>query len=728
MADAGHDRSQWAMLAQGRHADPFALLGPHRTADGWVIRVNLPGVVAVTIFRADGSRWGEAERIVDGLFLIRGDDDPGRYLVAAQWPWGVERQADAYAFGALLDEDTLQAFHHGRLDRPADVMGAHPMRIDGIDGVRFAVWAPNAGRVSIVGDFNRWDGRRHPMRLRHTAGVWEIFIPAVTAGAHYKYEIVDKQGHPLPLKADPYARQMELPPASASIVPAELKVSWHDAAWMEGRIHTQRIEAPLSIYEVHAPSWRHDADHRPLNWDELARQLIPYVLDMGFTHIELLPISEHPFGGSWGYQPLGIYAPTARLGRPEAFARFVDSCHVAGIGVIVDWVSAHFPNDPHGLQRFDGTALYEHADPREGFHRDWHTLIFNFGRNEIVQYLVGNALEWLQRFHLDGLRVDAVASMLYRDYSRAEGEWIPNHYGGRENLEAVDFLRELNRQVAAHCPGALVIAEESTAWPGVTAPVEHGGLGFHYKWNMGWMHDSLGYMRRDPIYRSHHHHDLTFGMTYAFAERFILALSHDEVVHGKGSLLQRMPGDHWQRFANLRAYFGLMWTHPGKKLLFMGGEWGCWNEWNHDASLDWAQLNNPLHEGVRRLVADLNRILVHEPALHQADHRAEGFEWVMVDDAAQSVYAFLRYGNDRSQPIMAICNFTPQPRHDFRLGVPVGGAWRELCNTDSSFYGGSNVGNGGMVFATPDPRHGHRQSLSLQLPPLATLVLRAEGE
>jgi 1,4-alpha-glucan branching enzyme len=728
MADVGHDRSQWVVLAQGRHADPFALLGPHRTADGWVIRVNLPGVVAVTILRADGSCWGEAKRIVDGLFLVRGDDDPGRYLVAAQWPWGVERHADAYAFGALLDEGTLQAFHHGRLDRPADVMGAHPARIDGIDGVRFAVWAPNAGHVSVVGDFNRWDGRRHPMRLRHTAGVWEIFIPAVTAGAHYKYEIVDKQGHPLPLKADPYARQMELPPASASIVPAEFKVSWHDAAWMEGRIHTQRIEAPLSIYEVHAPSWRHDADHRPLNWDELARHLIPYVLDMGFTHIELLPISEHPFGGSWGYQPLGIYAPTARLGRPEAFARFVDSCHVAGIGVIVDWVSAHFPNDPHGLERFDGTALYEHADPREGFHRDWHTLIFNFGRNEVAQYLIGNALEWLQRFHLDGLRVDAVASMLYRDYSRAEGEWVPNHYGGRENLEAVDFLRELNRQVAAHCPGALVIAEESTAWPGVTAPVEHGGLGFHYKWNMGWMHDSLGYMRRDPIHRSHHHHDLTFGMTYAFAERFILALSHDEVVHGKGSLLQRMPGDHWQRFANLRAYFGLMWTHPGKKLLFMGGEWGCWNEWNHDASLDWAQLNNPLHEGVRRLVADLNRILVHEPALHQADHRAEGFEWVMVDDAAQSVYAFLRYGNDRSQPIMAICNFTPQPRHDFRLGVPVGGAWRELCNTDSSFYGGSNVGNGGMVFATPDPRHGHRQSLSLQLPPLATLVLRAEGE
>jgi 1,4-alpha-glucan branching enzyme len=727
-ADMGHERAELALLAQGQHADPFSLLGPHRDGKGWIVRVNLPGATSVAIQRADGSLWANAERLADGLFAARGQDDPGLYTVAAQWPWGQERQADAYAFGALLDETDLRAFHDGNLPSAADVMGAHAVRVGHTEGVRFVVWAPNARRVSVVGDFNRWDGRRHPMRLRHTAGAWEIFVPGVRAGARYKYEITDSHGRLLPLKADPYARQMELPPASASVVPTDLQITWHDAAWLEGRALTQRRDAPLSIYEVHAPSWRHHPDGRPLNWDELAQQLIPYVLDMGFTHIELLPISEHPFGGSWGYQPLGIYAPTARLGTPEAFARFVDSCHVAGIGVIVDWVSAHFPNDAHGLERFDGTSLYEHADPREGFHQDWHTLIFNFGRREVAQYLIGSALEWLRRFHLDGLRVDAVASMLYRDYSRSDGEWIPNHYGGRENLEAVAFLRELNDKVATHCPGALMIAEESTAWPGVTAQVGGGGLGFNYKWNMGWMHDSLGYIRRDPLFRSHHHHALTFGMTYAYAERFILALSHDEVVHGKGSLLQRMPGDRWQRFANLRAYFGFMWAHPGKKLLFMGGEWGCWNEWDHDASLPWNQLDDAHHDGVRRLVADLNRNLVHEPALHQEDDRERGFSWVIADDASQSIYAFLRFGEDRSQPVLVVCNFTPEPRHDFSVGVPVGGLWRELCNTDSSHYGGSNIGNGGMVAASSEPQHGHAHSLRLQIPPLATLILRAEGE
>jgi 1,4-alpha-glucan branching enzyme len=726
--DHSHERAQLMLLAQGRHADPFALLGPHRDGRGWTVRVNLPGALQVTIRRADGSLWGEAERLLDGIFTAHAEDDPGLYQVVAQWPWGSERQADAFAFGPLLDENELQAFHQGTLPNPADIMGAHAMRVGDTDGVRFAVWAPNARRVSVVGDFNHWDGRRHPMRLRHTAGVWEIFVPGVRAGARYKYEITNERDHLLPLKADPYARQMELPPASASVVPTELQVNWHDSAWMAGRAHTQCRDAPLSIYEVHAPSWRHHPDGQPLNWDELAAQLIPYVLDMGFTHIELLPISEHPFGGSWGYQPLGIYAPTARLGKPEAFARFVDSCHVAGIGVIVDWVSAHFPNDAHGLERFDGTALYEHADPREGFHQDWHTLIFNFGRREVTQYLIGNALEWLRRFHLDGLRVDAVASMLYRDYSRGDGEWIPNRYGGRENLEAVAFLRLLNERIAEHCPGVLMMAEESTAWPGVTAPVDHGGLGFSYKWNMGWMHDSLGYMRRDPLFRSHHHHDLTFGMTYAFAERFILALSHDEVVHGKGSLLQRMPGDRWQRFANLRAYFGFMWAHPGKKLLFMGGEWGCWNEWDHDESLPWSQLDDPHHEGVRRLIADLNRSLVHEPALHQEDDHPGGFNWIIADDVQQSIYAFLRFGKDRTQPILVVCNFTPQPRQGFHVGVPTGGVWRELCNTDSSYYGGSNVGNGGMVTALSEPHHGHAHSLCLQIPPLATLILRAEGE
>ncbi|HEX7815460.1 1,4-alpha-glucan branching protein GlgB [Dyella sp.] len=726
--DIGLDRAELTLLAQGRHVDPFALLGSHHEGDGWVVRINAPGANRIAVYHANGSLWGHAERVWDGLFVAHGDGDPGRYQLSIQWPWGVERQADAYAFGPLLDEADLRAFHEGHLVHPADIFGAHSVKVGDTIGVRFAVWAPNACRVSVVGDFNRWDGRRHPMRLRHTAGVWEIFIPGVQPGARYKFELLDPQGRLLPLKADPYARQMEHPPASASIVPAPFKIQWHDAGWMEGRRETQRRDAPISIYEVHVPSWRHGADGRPLQWDELAAQLIPYVLDMGFTHIELLPVSEHPFGGSWGYQPLGIYAPTARLGRPEAFARFVDSCHTAGIGVIVDWVSAHFPNDAHGLERFDGTALYEHADPREGFHHDWHTLIFNFGRREVRQYLIGSALEWLRRFHLDGLRVDAVASMLYRDYSRKEGEWIPNHYGGRENLEAVAFLRELNQKVAEHCPGVLVIAEESTAWPGVTANVSEGGLGFQYKWNMGWMHDSLGYMQRDPLYRSHHHHDLTFGVTYAFAERFILPLSHDEVVHGKGSLLQRMPGDEWQRFANLRAYFGFMWTHPGKKLLFMGGEWGCESEWDHDASLDWNALNRPYHEGVRRLVADLNRVLVHEPALHQEDAHPRGFHWLIADDAQQSIYAYMRFGRDDVPPVLVICNFTPVPREDFRIGVPVGGAWREICNTDSDYYAGSNVGNGGMVVATADPSHGYAHSLSVRVPPLATLILRAEGE
>src|ERR1700744_6023066 len=726
--DNGHDRAQLMLLAQGRHADPLALLGPHRDGRGWTVRVNLPGALQVTIRRADGSLWGEAERLLDGIFTAHAEGDPGLYQVVAQWPWGNERHADAFAFGPLLDESELQAFHQGALPNPADIMGAHAMRVGDTDGVRFAVWAPNARRVSVVGDFNHWDGHRHPMRLRHTAGVWEIFVPGVRPGARYKYEITNERDHLLPLKADPYARQMELPPASASVVPTELQVTWHEPAWRAARVHTQRRDAPLSIYEVHAPSWRHHPDGQPLNWDELAAQLIPYVLDMGFTHIELLPISEHPFGGSWGYQPLGIYAPTARLGKPEAFARFVDSCHVAGIGVIVDWVSAHFPNDAHGLERFDGTALYEHADPREGFHQDWHTLIFNFGRREVAQYLIGNALEWLRRFHLDGLRVDAVACMLYRDYSRGDGEWIPNRYGGRENLEAVAFLRLLNERIAEHCPGVLMMAEEATAWPGVTAPVHPGGPGFSYKWNMGWMHDSLGYMRRDPLFGSHHHHDLTFGMTYVFAERFILALSHDEVVHGKGSLLQRMPGDRWQRFANLRAYFGFMWAHPGKKLLFMGGEWGCWNEWDHDESLPWNQLDDPHHDGVRRLIADLNRTLVHEPALHQEDDHPRGFSWIIADDAQQSVYAFLRFGQDRTQPILVVSNFTPQPRQGFHVGVPTGGLWRELSNPDSSHYGGSNLGNGGMVTALSEPHHGHAHSLCLQLPPLATLILRAEGE
>ncbi|MEE7548171.1 1,4-alpha-glucan branching protein GlgB, partial [Xanthomonas sp. Kuri4-1] len=514
-------------------------------------------------------------------------------------------------------------------------------------------------------------------------------------------------------------------PATASLVPAREEFAWSDQAWM-----AQRADAgprPMSIYELHAASWRHDEAGRPLDWDALAAQLVPYVQELGFTHIELLPITEHPFGGSWGYQPLGMYAPTARHGSPEGFARFVDACHAAGIGVILDWVSAHFPDDEHGLRQFDGTALYEHADPREGFHRDWNTLIYNYGRHEVSAYLVGSALEWIERFHIDGLRVDAVASMLYRDYSRGEGEWVPNEHGGRENLQAVAFLRRLNGEIAQRFPGVMVIAEESTAWPGVTAPVEQGGLGFTHKWNMGWMHDTLSYMARDPVHRAHHHSEMTFGLVYAFSERFVLPLSHDEVVHGKGALLAKMPGDEWRRFANLRAYLAFMWAHPGNKLLFMGGEFGQAREWNHDRTLDWDALGHAPHRGLSQLVGDLNRVLREQPALYRGDYRPDGFDWSVGDDAYNSVFAFVRHDpQGQAAPVLAVSNFTPMPRHGYRVGVPRGGRWREILNTDSGYYGGSGLGNGGGVATEAVGMHGHAQSLLLTLPPLATIYLQAE--
>jgi 1,4-alpha-glucan branching enzyme len=722
-ASAGSDARA---LREGRHPDPFGWLGPHAHGGRWEYRLAAPGAGAAALVSVQDVVLAEAEAVDEGIFVATLD----RKLEAYRWridgPGGTERLADPYMFGTLLDERELDAFREGALDEPAAVLGAHAMAVDGIDGVRFAVWAPQAQRVSVVGDFNRWNGRRHPMRRRHPAGVWEIFIPGVAAGARYKFELLDADGKLLPLKADPFARQAELPPASASIVAQPLTFNWHDASWLVHRAATRMDAAPLSIYEVHAPSWQWSEAGQPLDWDGLAARLIPYVQTQGFTHIELLPVSEHPFGGSWGYQPLGLYAPTARMGTPEAFARFVDSCHVAGVGVIVDWVSAHFPDDPHGLQRFDGSALYEHADPREGVHKDWDTLIYNHGRREVINYLIGSALEWVRRFHVDGLRVDAVASMLYRDYSRAHGEWIPNALGGRENLEAVAFLRELNDRICAQSPGVMVIAEESTAWPGITRATGEGGLGFTHKWNMGWMHDTLQYMQRDPIHRRHHHGALTFGISYAWTERYVLPLSHDEVVHGKGSLLSRMPGDRWQQFANLRACFGFMWAHPGKKLLFMGGEFAQWREWDHDRPLDWHVLDDPAHRGMQRLVADLNRTLLEQPALHGQDRQPEGFSWVVADDAERSVYAFLRHAPGAA-PVLAVCNFTPVPRHDYRVGVPVAGAWRELCNTDSAYYGGSNLGNGGHLATQPVASHGHAQSLSLLLPPLATLLLCPEA-
>ena len=712
-------------IAEARHGDPFKVLGPHEAPDGPIVRTFLPGASAVEVVRrSDGAVLGRLAQVTgEGLFE-GGVSDRASYLLRISWPGSVQETEDPYSFGPLLGELDLHLFSEGRHYRLADALGANAVIRDGVAGVGFAVWAPNAQRVAVVGDFNGWDSRRHPMRLRYPAGVWELFVPRVSPGARYKFDVIGAGAIPLPQKADPLAQQSEAPPRTASIVRAPEAWTWQDHAWMAERGRRQAADQPISIYEVHLPSWMH-AEGLP-GWAAAAERLIPYLHDMGFTHLELLPITEHPFGGSWGYQPLGLFSPSGRFGSPLELASFVDRLHRAGIGLILDWVPAHFPTDPHGLARFDGTALYEHLDPREGFHRDWNTYIYNFGRREVQGFLIASALHWLERFHVDALRVDAVASMLYRDYSRNAGEWVPNAFGGREHLEAVDFLRHLNSVVAERCAGAVVIAEESTAWPGVTAPVADAGLGFGYKWNMGWMHDTLRYMARDPVHRAYHHDDITFGLLYAFSERFMLPLSHDEVVHGKGSLIGRMPGDRWQKFANLRAYLGFMWTHPGKKLLFMGGEIAQEREWNHDRELDWFLLADPAHAGIQRLVRDLNHLYRGEPALHQRDCEAAGFRWLIGDDRANSVFAFLRQGAGGTEPVLVVCNMTPTPRRGYRIGVPRAGRWQEILNTDSRFYGGTDLGNGGGASAAAIAAHGESQSLDLVLPPLSTIVLRAE--
>jgi 1,4-alpha-glucan branching enzyme len=722
------DRRETQALAHALHGDPFRLLGPHDTSAGRIIRAMLPNARYAEVLRQhDRTVIGRLDHVQDGLFQgLVSDSSP--YLLRIIWPEGGQETEDPYSFAPLLGDIDLHLFNEGRHFQLAQAFGANVMPVDGISGTRFAVWAPNAARVAVVGDFNAWDARRHGMRLRHSAGVWELFIPRLAAGARYKFDIVGAGGIRLPQKADPVAQQTEPPPATASVVTSPEPLHWHDEDWIATRTMRHALHAPLTIYEVHLGSWMKAARDAgaPTLWDLAIDRLVPYLVDMGFTHVELLPIAEHPFGGSWGYQPLALFAPTARYGDPAGFARFVDALHAAKIGIILDWVPAHFPTDPHGLVRFDGTALYEHQDPREGLHQDWNTLIYNFGRREVQGFLIASALHWLERFHVDGLRVDAVASMLYRDYSRKAGEWVPNIYGGRENLEAVSFLRHLNAVVKERCPGAIMIAEESTAWPGVTQPPGEQGLGFSYKWNMGWMHDTLQYMERDPIFRSYHHDELTFGLVYAFSEKFILPLSHDEVVYGKRSLIGKMPGDHWQKFANLRAYFGFMWGHPGKKLLFMGSEIAQWAEWNHDAEIDWATLGDGAHAGVQRLVRDLNRAYHGEPSLHERDAEGGGFRWVIGDDSSNSVFAFLRFGAEGSRPILVACNLTPTPRHDCRIGVPRAGRWREIVNTDSAFYGGSNVGNEGAVQAVGYAAHGEAQSLVLTLPPLATVMLRPE--
>ncbi|WP_110715901.1 1,4-alpha-glucan branching protein GlgB [Salinicola acroporae] len=712
-------------LAHATHANPFAVLGPHVTAGGELeVSAYLPGALSVSLVERDSDRLlGECTLgAIEGFFVGK-MAKPCAYRLHIRWPDGEQTVADPYAFPLLLGDTDLYLIGEGSHRRLGECLGARAMTVEGIEGVRFAVWAPNAQRVAVVGDFNGWDSRRHGMRCRYPSGVWEIFIPGIGAGERYKYALIDINGERL-LKADPVALSTEPPPLTASVVADASPFAWHDQTWMAERPGRHAPSAPISIYEVHAGSWRkHGGDEgRIYGWRDLTESLIPYVLEMGFTHVELMPIMEYPFGGSWGYQPLSLFAPSGRFGSPQEFAAFIDACHMAGIGVILDWVPGHFPSDPHGLARFDGTALYEYAHPFEGYHQDWNTYIYNLGRREVHGFMLASALHWLRDFHIDGLRVDAVASMIYRNYSRREGEWIPNHLGGQENLEAVAFLQHLNQVVQDEVPGAIVIAEESTAWPGVTAPVEQHGLGFSYKWNMGWMHDSLSYMSHDPLYRRYHHDQLTFGLIYAFNERFMLPISHDEVVHGKGSLLDKMPGDDWQRFANLRAYLSFMWLHPGKKLLFMGCEFAQGREWSHDRELDWWLLQEAPNAGIRHLVGDLNALYRSHPALHALDCEADGFQWVIGDDSHNSVFAWWR--RDRhGREALAVANMTPQRLGGYRIGVPSAGSWQERFNSDAACYGGSNEGNGGGLQTEAVAAHGERQSLVLTLPPLGVILL-----
>jgi 1,4-alpha-glucan branching enzyme len=701
-------------LLRGEHRDPFAVLGLHSSAGSWWLRALLPGADRVVAVDAAGAMLGElARRHADGFFEAPLAIDGARaYRLKLRWHDGSEGcYADAYAFGPLLDEAALDALREGRHGRPFDLLGAHPQSIDGVAGVRFAVWAPNARRVSVVGSFNNWDGRRHPMRLRHRAGVYELFVPHAAPGDLYKFEILAANGA-LYLKSDPFAFAAELRPHTASAVAGLPPLR----ALPADRHAANRREAPISIYEVHVGSWRY-GEQEP-NWRTLADTLPAYAAALGFTHVELMPIAEFPFDGSWGYQPTGLFAPSSRFGSAADFAHFVAACQSRGIGVLLDWVPAHFPADAHGLAQFDGTALYEYPDPKEGFHRDWNTLIYNFSRTEVRSFLKGSARYWLERFGLDGLRVDAVASMLYRDYSRNAGEWLPNAYGGRENLEAISLFKELNEDLGSACPGTMTVAEESTAYPQVSAPTYAGGLGFHYKWNMGWMNDTLGYIAEDPIHRRWHHDKLSFGLVYAFSENYVLPISHDEVVHGKGSMLGKMPGDDWQRFANLRAYYGFMWGHPGKKLLFMGQEFAQRDEWNHDRALPWQLLDDARHRGVQQLVCDLNRLYRDLPALHRLDYSPAGFDWLVGDDRDNSVLAWARFDGQDGAAIV-VCNFTPVPRHAYR--IPMGRLratrWREALNTDSMHYGGSNLGNGAQ------PIEAHGGAIELTLPPLAALFL-----
>jgi 1,4-alpha-glucan branching enzyme len=723
MAETTLDRGAAEAIAGGWHGDPFRVLGPHKVAKGWEIRAFVPGADRLWVLSGKTVIEAAAYPGLPGLFIHQAARKAD-YRLRAQGHGTIWEFEDPYRFGPVLGELDEHLLGEGSHRRLWQVLGAHVMAHEGVDGVHFAVWAPNAERVSVVGDFNVWDGRRNPMRRRGPTGVWEIFMPGLSEGTAYKYEIKGPGGAVLPLKADPVGFGSEHPPANASVV-RTIRGDWQDDGWMKSRPAKHTTDAPISVYEVHLGSWKRAPGNRMLSYLELAEQLVDYAADMGFTHIECLPVSEYPFDGSWGYQPVGMFAPTIRHGTPDEFRALVDAAHRKGLGVILDWVPGHFPTDAHGLGWFDGTALYEHADPREGFHQDWNTLIYNYGRVEVKNYLVSNALYWLEEYHIDGLRVDAVASMLYRDYSRKHGEWIPNKDGGRENYEAIDVLRSTNITAYGECPGIMTIAEESTAFPGVSRPANWGGLGFGFKWNMGWMNDTLSYMQKDPIYRKYHHHQMTFGLVYAWSENYILPISHDEVVHGKGSMLSKMPGNGWEKFANLRAYYGFMWAHPGKKLLFMGQEFAQGAEWNHSQSLDWHQLDVAEHKGMQRLVRDLNGVYRETRALHVNDSRPEGFAWIESNDAEAGVFSWVRRGNDGDRQVVAVVNMTPLERN-YRLGLPAAGKWHEILNTDAEAYGGGNRGNLGGVTTEKTPWHGQTQSALVTLPPLSAVYLQQE--
>jgi 1,4-alpha-glucan branching enzyme len=721
--------SEIADVVSGRHADPFSILGLHEAGDKWIARAFIPNAESVSAEDRDARPIGELTRRHEAGFFEGIVDISARcpILYSARNAGGEWHVLDPYSYGPVLGPMDDYYIGEGSHLRLFDKLGAHAIQFEGVDGVHFAVWAPNAQRVSVVGPFNDWDGRRHAMRFRADSGIWELFVPGLGVGALYKYEIVGKDGTLLPLKADPYAQQSELRPRTASVVANPAAMPWTDAAYLERRATRDWRREPMSTYEVHLGSWRRRPDGSFLSYDQLAEQLVPYAADMGFTHLELMPISEHPYDPSWGYQPTGLYAPTARFGEPEGFGRFVDAAHAAGLGVILDWVPAHFPTDAHGLSRFDGTALYEHLDPRRGYHPDWNTAIYNFGRKEVVSFLVNNALYWFEKYHIDALRVDAVASMLYLDYSRRAGEWVPNQFGGNQNVEAVEFLQRVNKEVYGRNPGVFTVAEESTSWGGVSHPVDAGGLGFGFKWNMGFMNDTLRYLSRESIHRRYHHSDMTFGLLYAYSENFVLPLSHDEVVHGKGTLLTKMAGDDWQKFATLRAYYGFMWGYPGKKLLFMGQEFAQRDEWNEAEALDWWLLDAGAHEGVRRLVADLNVAYRDLRALHARDCEPEGFEWLVPSDQANSILAWVRRAPD-ADPVVVVTNFTPVPRPNYRLPMPAAGRWSERMNTDAEWYGGTNSGNQGGVTAMEGDTGGWPAYAQVNLPPLSTVMLKYEAK